>query len=74
MEENEQEIFDSILRGNLDFNSDPWFSISSSAKDLVTKMLRQDPKERLSALDALSKLYLYDCLRHEFQLIKLASL
>ncbi|XP_057518916.1 calcium-dependent protein kinase 1-like [Amaranthus tricolor] len=52
--ENEQGIFDSILRGNLDFNSDPWFSISSSAKDLVTKMLRQDPKERLSALDALN--------------------
>ncbi|CAO2837691.1 unnamed protein product [Amaranthus hypochondriacus] len=52
--ENEQGIFDSILRGNLDFNSDPWLSISSSAKDLVTKMLRQDPKERLSARDALN--------------------
>lgn len=54
MEENEQGIFDSILRGNLDFTSDPWPSISTSAKDLVKKMLRQDPKERLSALDALN--------------------
>ncbi|KAH9626255.1 hypothetical protein KSS87_003460 [Heliosperma pusillum] len=52
--ENEQGIFDAILLGQLDFSSEPWPSISSSAKDLVKKMLRQDPKERLSALDALN--------------------
>ncbi|XP_010676387.2 calcium-dependent protein kinase 15 isoform X1 [Beta vulgaris subsp. vulgaris] len=52
--ENEQGIFDSILRGNIDFTSDPWPSISNSAKDLVKKMLRQDPAERFSALDALN--------------------
>lgn len=52
--ENEQGIFDSVLRGNLDFTSDPWPSISKSAIELVKKMLRQDPKERLSALDALN--------------------
>ncbi|XP_057521432.1 calcium-dependent protein kinase 1-like isoform X1 [Amaranthus tricolor] len=52
--ENEQEIFDSILRGSLDFSSDPWPSISNPAKDLVMKMLQQDPKERLSAHDALN--------------------
>lgn len=63
MEENEQGIFDSILRGNIDFTSDPWPSISNSAKDLVKKMLRQDPAERFSALDALSKcLYKVDFL------------
>lgn len=63
MEENEQGIFDSILRGNIDFTSDPWPSISNSAKDLVKKMLRQDPAERFSALDALSKcLCKVDCL------------
>lgn len=53
--ENEQTIFDSVLRGHIDFSSDPWPSISSSAKDLVKKMLRADPKERLSALEVLSK-------------------
>ncbi|KAG5529207.1 hypothetical protein RHGRI_029785 [Rhododendron griersonianum] len=37
--ENEQGIFDAVLQGNLDFASDPWPSISSSAKDLVKKML-----------------------------------
>jgi len=55
-EENEQGIFDAILRGHIDFASDPWPSISTSAKDLVKKMLRADPKERLSAVEVLSKL------------------
>ncbi|GAB2296743.1 Calcium-dependent protein kinase 15 [Dionaea muscipula] len=52
--ENEQGIFDSILRGHLDLSCDPWPSISSSAKDLLKKMLRQDPKERLSAIEVLN--------------------
>ncbi|KAI6707145.1 hypothetical protein NL676_010107 [Syzygium grande] len=52
--ENERAIFDSVLRGHIDFVSDPWPSISSSAKDLVKKMLRADPKERLSAVEVLN--------------------
>lgn len=55
--ETEQTIFDSILRGHIDFSSAPWPSISSSAKDLVKQMLRADPKERLSAVEVLSKFY-----------------
>ncbi|XP_010924783.1 calcium-dependent protein kinase 1 isoform X1 [Elaeis guineensis] len=47
--ENEQGIFDAVLRGHIDFSSEPWSSISSGAKELVKKMLRQDPKERLTA-------------------------
>lgn len=54
-EENEQGIFDAILRGHIDFASDPWPSISTNVKDLVKKMLRADPKERLSAANVLSK-------------------
>lgn len=53
--ENEQGIFDAILRGHLDFVSDPWPSISNSAKDLVKKMLQADPKARLTASEVLSK-------------------
>ncbi|KAK8935808.1 Calcium-dependent protein kinase 3 [Platanthera zijinensis] len=52
--ENEQAIFDEILRGHIDFSSDPWPSISNSAKELVKKMLRQDPKERLTAIEVLN--------------------
>ncbi|KAI3468666.1 hypothetical protein Pfo_025329 [Paulownia fortunei] len=47
-------IFDAVLRGHLDFASDPWPSISSSAKNLVKKMLQADPKERLTAVEVLN--------------------
>ncbi|KAJ7010560.1 calcium-dependent protein kinase 1-like [Populus alba x Populus x berolinensis] len=53
--ETEQAIFDSILRGHIDFSSAPWPSITSSAKDLVKQMLRADPKERLSAVEVLNE-------------------
>ncbi|KAG0475453.1 hypothetical protein HPP92_015139 [Vanilla planifolia] len=51
--ENEQGIFDEVLHGDLDFESDPWPSISSSAKDLVRRMLVRDPKKRLTAHEVL---------------------
>ncbi|KAK0587569.1 hypothetical protein LWI29_025015 [Acer saccharum] len=52
--ENEQGIFEAVLQGYIDFSSDPWPSISSSAKDLVKKMMCADPKERLSAVEVLN--------------------
>eukprot|EP01018_Ginkgo_biloba_P017691 Gb_09471 [translate_table: standard] len=51
--ETEQGIFDAVLRGHIDFVSEPWPSISSGAKDLVQKMLKSDPKERLSVVEVL---------------------
>ncbi|ONI14120.1 hypothetical protein PRUPE_4G263600 [Prunus persica] len=52
--ESEHGIFNSILRGQLDFSSDPWPSISHQAKDLVRKMLNSDPKQRLTAFQVLN--------------------
>jgi calcium-dependent protein kinase len=52
--ENEKGIFDAILHGHIDFASDPWPKISSSAKDLIKKMLQGDPKERISAVEVLN--------------------
>ncbi|KAJ7963821.1 putative Calcium-dependent protein kinase [Quillaja saponaria] len=51
--ETEKGIFDSILQGDIDFISQPWPSISSSAKDLVKKMLTQDPKKRITSAQVL---------------------
>ncbi|PKI76590.1 hypothetical protein CRG98_003049 [Punica granatum] len=51
--ESEQGIFEEVLHGDLDFSSDPWPTISDSAKDLVKKMLVRDPKRRLSAHEVL---------------------
>ncbi|XP_010269425.1 PREDICTED: calcium-dependent protein kinase 2-like isoform X2 [Nelumbo nucifera] len=52
--ESEHGIFNSILRGHIDFTSDPWPSISAGAKDLVRKMLNADPKQRLTAVEVLN--------------------
>ncbi|EER98014.1 calcium-dependent protein kinase 17 [Sorghum bicolor] len=52
-DESERGIFEQVLKGDLDFSSDPWPSISESAKDLVRKMLNRDPRKRLTAHEAL---------------------
>ncbi|RCV17139.1 hypothetical protein SETIT_3G195400v2 [Setaria italica] len=52
--ESEHGIFNAILRGQVDFTSDPWPRISQGAKDLVRKMLNPDPKQRISAHDVLN--------------------
>ncbi|CAK7328565.1 unnamed protein product [Dovyalis caffra] len=53
--ETEMGIFKQILQGNLDFDSEPWPSISDSAKDLIRKMLERNPKKRLTAHEVLCK-------------------
>uniref|UniRef100_A0ACD5YVU1 Uncharacterized protein n=1 Tax=Avena sativa TaxID=4498 RepID=A0ACD5YVU1_AVESA len=47
--ETQQGIFDAVLNGAIDFDSDPWPKISDSAKDLIRKMLRSPPADRLTA-------------------------
>ncbi|KAJ6827650.1 calcium-dependent protein kinase 2-like [Iris pallida] len=51
--ETEKGIFDAILEGEIDFESSPWPSISESAKDLVRRMLTQDPKKRITSAQVL---------------------
>uniref|UniRef100_A0A7N0UCV6 non-specific serine/threonine protein kinase n=1 Tax=Kalanchoe fedtschenkoi TaxID=63787 RepID=A0A7N0UCV6_KALFE len=46
-------IFDAILNGKIDFESDPWPSISESAKNLVRRMLTRDPRKRITAAGVL---------------------
>ena len=53
--ESESGIFKQILRSKLDLETEPWPSISDSAKDLVRKMLTRDPKRRQSAHEVLCK-------------------
>lgn len=57
--ETEQGIFEQVLKGELDFVSDPWPNISESAKDLVRRMLIRDPKKRMTAHEVLCE---YACL------------
>ncbi|KAF3679202.1 putative glutelin type-A 2-like [Capsicum annuum] len=39
--------------GEIDFQSDPWPSILNSAKDLIRKMLTQEPKKRITSTEVL---------------------
>ncbi|KAL8092203.1 hypothetical protein AgCh_034481 [Apium graveolens] len=51
--ETQQGIFDAVLKGDIDFESDPWPVISDSAKDLIRKMLCSRPSDRLTAHEVL---------------------
>ncbi|RIA05414.1 hypothetical protein BRARA_K00298 [Brassica rapa] len=62
--ETQQGIFDDVLKGYIDFDSDPWPVISNSAKDLIRRMLSSKPAERLTAHEVLPmyihiKAYIY---------------
>jgi calcium-dependent protein kinase len=53
--ETEKGIFEAILEGKLDLKSPPWPSISTGAKDLISKMLTMEPKKRITAAEALGE-------------------
>lgn len=38
----------------IDFKSDPWPTISSTAKDLISRMLIRDPNDRITVAQVLS--------------------
>ena len=39
--ETEQQIFDAVAKGHIDFTTDPWPHVSVEAKDAVRTMLQQ---------------------------------
>eukprot|EP00850_Spirogloea_muscicola_P022002 SM000272S10269 [mRNA] locus=s272:126940:131164:+ [translate_table: standard] len=44
-----QGIFEAVLHGDIDFETEPWPTTSSPAKHLITNMLQPDPKLRFTA-------------------------
>ncbi|CAN0928261.1 Calcium-dependent protein kinase 4 [Linum grandiflorum] len=56
----ESGIFRQILHGKIDFASEPWPSISESAKELIRKMLDKDPKNRITAHEVLCHPWIVD--------------
>ncbi|KAK8967447.1 hypothetical protein KSP40_PGU011581 [Platanthera guangdongensis] len=58
--ETEAGIFRQILQGTLDFESEPWPSISDSAKELIKNMLTRDPKTRFTAHQVLCHPWIVD--------------
>ncbi|XP_022895308.1 calcium-dependent protein kinase 11-like [Olea europaea var. sylvestris] len=58
--ETDNGIFRQILKGKIDFESEPWPNISDSAKDLIGKMLDRDPRRRISAHEVLCHPWIVD--------------
>lgn len=44
--DNEEQIFKMVLKGHVDFGTDPWPKLSSAAKDLVSQLLSTDAAQR----------------------------
>jgi serine/threonine protein kinase len=53
MEDNQHELFRKIRAGEYEFSKGDWKNISEEAKDLIRKLLKVDPLERLTARSAL---------------------
>jgi len=52
-EEDEEDLYDSIIEGKFSFPDPYWSKVSDSAKDLITKLLVVDPNHRISSKQAL---------------------
>ena len=55
--ESQEEIFESILKGDVDFDDEIWESVSNEAKDLILKLLTSE-ENRLTAKQALKHKWL----------------
>lgn len=55
-----KDVFRAVLYSPLDFESLPWDTLSSDAKELLTNLLQRTPEDRPSALEALRYRWLRD--------------
>ncbi|KAI3793699.1 hypothetical protein L1987_36319 [Smallanthus sonchifolius] len=53
-DETEEGVYEQVLKGELDLESEPWPSISESAKDLIRGMLVRDVTKRMTAHEVLN--------------------
>ena len=51
---NQEELFEQILRGHYEFHSPYWDDISNAAKELIVNMIQVEQKKRYSAQDVLN--------------------
>ncbi|GAA5809353.1 hypothetical protein MFLAVUS_002761 [Mucor flavus] len=56
--EDQNELFDCIMKGRYDFDDEYWGDISPEAKNLINRLLTYDPKERVTAEEALKDVWI----------------
>lgn len=54
----ESGIFRSVLRADPNLNDSPWPSVTPEAKDFVKRLLNKDHRKRMTASQALSKIFI----------------
>ena len=66
------EVFDNILKGEIDFESPPWPEISEAGRDCIQKMLAHQPNKRWTARQLLEHEYVH-CPTHRSMHFSLIS-
>ncbi|GFS13175.1 serine/threonine-protein kinase DCLK1-like [Elysia marginata] len=72
--ENQEELFDMIIKGNFTFPSPHWDDVSDSAKDVISGMLNIDANQRLSATQVLEHKWVANDTHYENDLSKKVSI
>jgi calcium-dependent protein kinase len=57
--ESDEDILKEVRRGVIAFNLKEWESVSKDAKELIRRMCKMDPKQRLSAEQVLNSSWIY---------------
>ena len=52
--ETDEEIFEQVKKGKIEYPKEEWNNVSKEGKDLVEQMLKYDPNKRLSAKESLA--------------------
>uniref|UniRef100_A0A8D0L4E2 Peripheral plasma membrane protein CASK n=1 Tax=Sphenodon punctatus TaxID=8508 RepID=A0A8D0L4E2_SPHPU len=63
-----ERLFEGIIKGKYKMNPRQWSHISESAKDLVRRMLMQDPAERITVYEALNHPWLKERDRYAYKI------
>lgn len=53
-------LFEKIVTGQCNFSSSQWLNVSPAAKDLISRMLKVDQRERITAAEALTHKWISD--------------
>lgn len=56
--DSQDDLFESIIAGEFEFEEDYWHDISDDAKDLIRRLLNTDPSSRISARECLSHVWI----------------
>lgn len=63
--DSDNQIFESVRSGRFDFPSPEWDTVSDAAKDFICSLVKIEPRERLTASEALNHTWIQEQMRCE---------